>query len=262
MFLRKHMDSQGYVFLSVLTNFNRIKQLTSDMDLIRYVCLHSHPIEFQTGTDGIDRVRKADGWQQWILGIEERDDTAKNEDPVQMQQLRYVPPQTLDLAPGSSSRGDVPWRASYNHIEDTAISQPDGSASTYAYEAPRKPSNDQISEVPVTQTPLSAAVPDFAPGVPLLSNKTLSTVEGHATKENYFSDEQVESLMIVVRKPVLATSSLRAPMSLAASRTFSNGSIDSRSLLAESAIQGDGPAVANVNGDHVLERWETYSMPV
>ena len=258
MFLRKHMDSQGYVFLSILTNFNRIKQLTSDMDIIRYVCLHSHSIEFQTGVDGIDRVRKAEGWQQWILSMDERDDTAKNERPIQMQQLRFPPPpQPLEGPSSSLGRGDVLWRAPFgaatNHVEDMTILQSDGNTSAYASDAPRKPSLDRISDAPITQTPLSAAVPDFAPGVPH-SSKALSAVENHTVKENYFSDEQVESLMIVVRKPVLATTSLRAPMSLAASRTFSNGSIDGRTLSAESTVQRDSPLTASVNGDHSLER--------
>ena len=257
MFLRKHMDSQGYVFLSILANFNRIKQLTSDTDIIRYVCLHSHSIEFQTGTDGIDRVRKADGWQQWILSIDERDETAKNDGPVQMQQLRFPPTQLLEGPPGSSSRGDVLWRGPFgttvSHGEDNTIPSSDR-PSAHTSDALRKLSNEYMTDAPVTQTPLSAAVPDFAPGVPILGSKKLTPVENCASKENYFSDEQVESLMIVVRKPILATASLRPPMSLATSRTFSNGSIDGRTLSAESMDQEDSQPAASVDGDGNIER--------
>ena len=251
MFLRKHMDSQGFVFLSVVTNFNRIKQLTDDIELIRYVCIQAPSIDFQTGVDGIDRVRKLDGWQQWILSMEERDETARNENPVQMQ-----PPQSFDGPRSSGSRNPISWRASFagppTRMEDGTF-QPVDELASFAPTTSQVISKGRTIEAEITQTPLSAAVPDFAPAIPILNNPGLSPLDPHIPIENSFSDEQVESLMIVIRKPVVPAAALRAPFPTAASRTFSNGSIDSRTISDEIASSAHQPSVSTSNVDQPLE---------
>lgn len=88
MFLRKHMDSKGFVFLSFISDFNRIKNLTTDLELIKLVCYQSRAIEFRVGHDGKDRLRARDNWQQWVLPVDERDLSAQNEGPEEL----YNPP--------------------------------------------------------------------------------------------------------------------------------------------------------------------------
>lgn len=88
MYLRKHMDSKGFVFLSFISDFNRIKHLTTDLELIKLVCYQSRAIEFRVGHDGKDRLRARENWQQWILPVEERDPSAQNEGPEEL----YNPP--------------------------------------------------------------------------------------------------------------------------------------------------------------------------
>ena len=256
------MDSQGFVFLAVLVKFNRIRQLTSDVDLIRYVCRNSEVIDIQTGLDGMDRVRKADGWQQWVLNVEDREDSVKNEDPVQMQQPQLLPSAGWDpyrdqgIVPAVSPRPSSATNAN-NRMFPLAIQTTNGVSSSNQMAGVESMSNGHnryMVNGQFTQTPLSAAVPDFTPGLQALNNHSLATLEPHLATENSFSDEQVESLMIVIRKPQSSTTPLRAPFPSGASRTFSNGSIDNHTLSDEISNQGARPSVSSVNGDRTPDR--------
>ena len=255
------MDSQGFVFLSVLTNFNRIKQLTSDIDLVRYVCLQAPSIELQTGADGFDRVRALDGWKQWVLSMGDREEDAKNEGPVQMHQPHVLQPQILEGHHALGSRNGMSWRASFaapsSRLDDSVFHTLDGAVDDatppFVQSLPHKVPNGEMTDAQITQTPLSAAVPDFAPGLPLLNNHVLSQLEPQTPIENSFSDEQVESLMIVIRKPVTPATPFTPP-SLASLRTFSNGSIDGRTISDELASYADRQSVSSTNGDHTSDR--------
>ena len=79
------MDGQGYVLLSVIANFKRIKTLTQDamtVDSLRYVCQQVKSVEFLSSFDGDDRLRRREGWRDFVLPVEERFETARNEGPV------------------------------------------------------------------------------------------------------------------------------------------------------------------------------------
>ncbi|KIX04919.1 uncharacterized protein Z518_05790 [Rhinocladiella mackenziei CBS 650.93] len=85
LYLRKHMDGQGYVPLSVIANFKRIKALTEDnmtMDTLRQVCQQVKSVEFLPGTDGDDRIRRRENWRDFVLPIEERLESARNDGPA------------------------------------------------------------------------------------------------------------------------------------------------------------------------------------
>ncbi|PSN73200.1 hypothetical protein BS50DRAFT_464929, partial [Corynespora cassiicola Philippines] len=88
MYLRKHMDSKGFVFLSFITDFNRMKKLTTDLELIKLACHQSPVIEFRVGQDGKDRLRRKEGWEQWVLEMSKRDPSAQNEGPEEF----FTPP--------------------------------------------------------------------------------------------------------------------------------------------------------------------------
>lgn len=76
------MDSQGFVSLRVIGNFKRIASLTSDMELLRISASQSKIIELRQGDDGEDRLRRRDGWEQWVLSnMEDRDIAARNAGP-------------------------------------------------------------------------------------------------------------------------------------------------------------------------------------
>ena len=229
------MDSQGFVFLSVLAKFNRIKQLTQEVELIRYVCLNSPNIEVRLGIDGVDRLRKREGWQQWVLNMEERDPSAQNDGPVQAVQPRLQSIQMLDTSQSLEDRSGVSTQFSSTGqvMNENISSLANGVTSPFISTPPTAGTNGNMADVPFAQTPLSAAVPDFAPAVPPMNNRGFPPIEYGAPAASTFTDEQVESLMIVVRKPISSSASPAPPFPSSSSRTFSNGSIDSRTINDE-----------------------------
>ncbi|KAJ5297836.1 hypothetical protein N7508_008085 [Penicillium antarcticum] len=82
MFLRKQMDSQGFVPLNVLASFKRVKSLTEDFELIRHVARQLRNVEYQTGEDNVDRLRPRDKWQQWVLPVDQREPAAQHTTPA------------------------------------------------------------------------------------------------------------------------------------------------------------------------------------
>jgi la-related protein 1 len=79
MFLRRQMDSQGFVPLGVIASFKRVKSLTEDFELIRHISRQLRTVEYQTGEDGVDRLRPRERWAQWILPYDQREPSAQHE---------------------------------------------------------------------------------------------------------------------------------------------------------------------------------------
>ncbi|KAI9814420.1 MAG: hypothetical protein M1827_003276 [Pycnora praestabilis] len=238
MFLRKHMDSQGFVFLHVIANFNRIKALTQDMELIRYVCFQSRNIEFRTGPDGVDRLRRREDWSTWVLAKEERDASAQNDGPAQVQQPRIPQPQGVDMQYGNQDvhvNSPVHMAPVVNaEVSETADPSLSGVTPSFVPVNATETTYDVVNgDSHLTQTPLSAAVPDFAPGMLPINGTSVAQLDTLDNEANSFTDEQVDSLFIVVRKQGRTKSPPRAPFHTAASRTFSNGSIDGRTIADE-----------------------------
>ncbi|KAI8351995.1 hypothetical protein B0O80DRAFT_106783 [Mortierella sp. GBAus27b] len=62
IFLRTQMDSEGYVPLSVLASFNRVKNLTTDAAFIKDAIKDSNVIELSG-----DKLRKKEDWATWVF---------------------------------------------------------------------------------------------------------------------------------------------------------------------------------------------------
>jgi la-related protein 1 len=211
MFLRKHMDSQGFVYLSVIADFNRLKRMTTDLELIKYVCYHSPNIEFMVGNDGKDRLRRREQWKKFVMEISERDPSAQNNGP---EQLQHPPMPHLNGygqagfpyggMPLGSPPGPVPHP--YTNGAHTATS-PDPSAAV-------------SDNIPNGLT--ANGVNGFAG-----SNGHLETTTKAVSGEpDSFSDAQVDSLSVIVRKQKKPQVQ---PLPPSATRTCSNASIDSNS---------------------------------
>lgn len=106
------MDSQGFVLLSLVAGFNRVQRLTTDLDLIKFVCYQSPNIEWRTGEDGRDRLRAHYNWQQWVVPQEERDAPAQTDGPSELRTPNPPMPQGFDGQPQSRhSLGAMPATA-------------------------------------------------------------------------------------------------------------------------------------------------------
>lgn len=246
LYLRRHMDSQGFVSLALLAKFNRIKQLTNDIDLIRQACLHCQTIEY-VHVEGIDRVRAREGWQQWVLKMEERDSSAQNDGPSLQAQpqyshsYNYVPAfeDRQTISPRSNVMGNPPDNIQYHSLN--GIVPHSGEEHTTA--------GANAINASTTQTPLSAAVSEFSPSVRSNNHRNFSSSEANSQSTSVFTDAQVENLHILVRKPLNTAASVPPPFHSSSSRTFSNGSIDGRSIHDELAKFADRQTKPAVNGD-------------
>ncbi|PGH27377.1 hypothetical protein AJ80_00855 [Polytolypa hystricis UAMH7299] len=213
MFLRKHMDSQGFVFLSVIASFKRIKSLTEDMELLRLVCRQLKNVEYRPGEDGVDRLRKREKWEQWVLNMEARDPSAQNEGPP--------PAVSLPNPDGASESFVTP--PSDGHTSFMNGTSHDVSAPASASHYPTM--NGGSNEPRVAQSVLSSTAPEFSPSVaPVTAQVEISNV-GKPIDESTFPDDHIEKLVIVVRKPGHSSPS-HSPFLIPTPRSFSNGSVD------------------------------------
>ena len=233
VFLRKHMDSQGFVFLAFIADFKRIQALTKDLDMLRFACQESEVIDIIKGEDNVDRIRRKEGWEKWVLALEERDESVRNAGPSfhnrlprpqQMAPIILASPHAM--SPAFSPTSTEPFRPFVNG-------------------APLVPMNGNGGAF-LPETPLSAAVPDFAPNV-VPPNGTVDPLEAETT----FFDEDVANLKLVFASSKGSETPKQTPYHSISARTFSNGSIDGKSVTDD--IQEDRQGRGLTNGTHLPE---------
>ncbi|KAI9036141.1 La domain family [Aspergillus affinis] len=137
LFLRKHMDSQGFVELAFIASFKRIKSLTEDFEFLRHVSRQLRNVEYITGEDGLDRLRPRE-WEQWVLPLEKRDPSAQKSGTAPAKPSKT----DENAAPQNNVEGAVNGTASQQPLSNgTAV--PKTSLSTDAPEfSPSKPVNE------------------------------------------------------------------------------------------------------------------------
>lgn len=244
MFLRKHMDSQGFVPLSVIASFKRIKSLTEDLELLRHVCRQLKGVEYRLGEDGVDRLRKREKWDQWILSMEMRDPSAQNEGP---------PPASVPYSPLPVD-GMNDGHFSATHVDEFSAPLANGSA----HHAPTAHTGfvNGINGTRVSKTPLSSTAPEFSPSVPMTQGDT-SMNGGKTSDQNNFPDEQIENLVIVVRKPGFY--SPPHPTSLSpTSCSFSNDLVDGCRTTAEIVNPKEPPFNPTQEGTTSAKRYVSH----
>jgi la-related protein 1 len=213
MYLRRRMDSQGFVSLEFIAGFNRIKHLSTDIELIKLVCQQSSVVQYRTGEDGQDRLRRREGWEQWVLAMADRDAVAQNEGPKELHQPPVPQPTAFDQstlpqwpmsageAPGPyGSNGTFPQMNGYSH----------GGAQDEA------PATDNLPNGTTPEEPKDGAVPNGHP--------VEASIKAVSSEPDSFSNAQIATLTVIVRKLDQSRSSTR-PLN---SKTYSNGSVDSK----------------------------------
>ncbi|KAI9171980.1 HTH La-type RNA-binding protein [Paramyrothecium foliicola] len=158
VYLRKRMDSQGFVPLHFVAGFKRVRILSGDITLIRAICEESNEIEYVVGDDDCERLRRRKGWEQFVMPLEERDELARNHGPA------HFTPKTRSYMYGPQYNGmpGMPYGipsppAYYPHGE-----QPMQQFADDQFGAPA--TNGMVNGHGVSQ--LSADVPDFSPSGP------------------------------------------------------------------------------------------------
>lgn len=73
------MNSQGFVPLSLIAGFTRMKHLTTDLAILKQIGDVSPDFELRSSPDGSWGIRTKDGWEQWVLPIDERESLARTD---------------------------------------------------------------------------------------------------------------------------------------------------------------------------------------
>jgi la-related protein 1 len=191
VFLRKHMDSQGFVPFDLIAGFQRVKALAPDAEHIRMACEVSDKMDYVIGEDSRERLRLRDLWDRFVLPLEDREEEAKNEGPMSffVRSRHSRPAFAAPMVPmGYPATSPTMYPGNFP-AEEQIYQQPYMNGAPYDAGLNGGEMNGH-QYAPETQ--LSAAVPEFSPSV----QQVPFTLEGATT----FSDEQVESLMIVVTK--------------------------------------------------------------
>ena len=250
MYLRQNMDSQGFVFLDIIANFNRVKHLSTDKDLIRFSCMQSEVIEIRVGEDGKDRLRRRDGWEQFLLPKEQRDANVQNDGPQHLhgpelpQMQLWGPGAAPFWGPVSAGPASPHQRRSY----DSAYSFPNGVPPPPF--APFTPLVDShFTEAPNGEEARGRATksPNRANSLSPTHQSLLMAANEPDSEPDVFPDEQTTVLTVVVKM-----NQQRATHQHATSRTFSNGSIDPRSIFGDAEKATGDPASPAVNGESTV----------
>lgn len=242
LYLRKHMDSQGFVFLHFVAGFKRIQSLMNgDLNLLKVACEQSQVVELVVGEDGLDRIRRADGWDKWILPIEDRDESAKNAGPSQYfrHQYQLYPQQYPGMMPMPQGQQGVPQPQMYQNGTQSFHGYPDQQM------APMNGQENGYAQSQHHESPINAAAPEFAPEQ---SQPQVFNIADYADADITFADEEIPKLTVVYTEKAVNEPKSRPPFVNASQRTFSNGSIDSHLITEELAELERRRAAGHSNG--------------
>lgn len=242
------MDSQGFILLSVIANFKRLRSLTNDLELIKYVCQQSPNIEHRLGPDGKDRLRLREGWEKFVYTMDQREPSAQNDGPESLitpppatpqlqshqpreQQMRHPSLPLSNPSVGPMSAPPIPYQslngfaAAYGGFGSGAIND--------NHNFQTSPTSATTEAAPMVQPPSSQLAS------PSVSQNGLAN--GTAEHEaDSFSDAAVPNLRMIVRDQL--GSAVAPPPG--PQRTFSNGSLDGSSLADDLGISTI-PSTAN-----------------
>lgn len=148
VYLRQHMDSQGFVPLMFVVGFHRMKALQPDMSHVRMVCEESDVVDFVVAEDdSTERLRRRDGWERFVMPTPDRDQLAKNDGPARL----IYKSRSYNYPPQFNSLMASPY----------GVTSPPPYAGQILYPDPNQGMNGMINGHGSTQ--LSADVPDFSP---------------------------------------------------------------------------------------------------
>jgi la-related protein 1 len=250
-YLRKHMDSQGFVLLTFIAEFKRLKIISrGDLELIKYVCQQSPNIEHRIGADGVDRLRAAKGWKQWVLPKEDRDPTAQHDGPDSLHHPPRPHPQFLEQ-PHMLRHSSLPVPQSAGPVlGGQGFQSLNSFAAPYNYPPSASLNSDSPAFNPMQSSPTSMT---SGQNLQQSSNTSFGPAPAHTsffsngieeTEPDTFTDAEVNTLKVVMRDiPGETGGSSRA----ASSRTFSNGSAEGVNGLAVATQSPPPEAVASTN---------------
>ncbi|KAI1137959.1 hypothetical protein F5Y05DRAFT_413906 [Hypoxylon sp. FL0543] len=225
-YLRKYMDSQGFVPLEVIAGFKRMQEIAADWQLIRIACDTSPLIEYIVTEDGQDKVRRREQWEPWVLAVHERHPIAQHDGPISYRPFngQMYWPQVLPYGGGavpmfSPNGTDAHFPHYVNGNTGNTVTSPT--------------INGVNGHVRPSESQLSATVPEFSP----VANPGTESAsqQGAVSSSALSSDFKAE------------TADKKTASSLP------NGSVESH--LAESSNPDGKPDVNGANGNHETQEY-------
>ena len=191
-YLRKHMDSQGFVFLHFVAGFKRIQSLTNgDLNLLKIACEQSQVVELVAGDDGMDRIRRADGWDKWVMPMEDRDESAKNAGPTQYyrSQFQMYPQQYPGMMQMPQGQQGIPQPQMYQNGTQNFQGYPQQQM------AQMKGQENGYAQSQHHESPINAQAPEFAPeqAQPI----HVFDIAAYDDADITFADEEIPKLTVV-----------------------------------------------------------------
>lgn len=167
------MDSQGFVSLEFIAAFNRIKNLTTDVELLKLVCQQSSHVQYRTGEDGRDRLRRREGWEQWVLTMTDRDESAQNEGPKELHNPPVPNPAGFD-------QSNPPQYPTMDHGYGNDVS--------YPQQNPFVPSTPQDAAAAPSEELTNGTTPEGANGTAVPNGQPIESTKAVSAKPDSFSD--------------------------------------------------------------------------
>lgn len=223
LYLRKNMDSQGWVLLNVVAGFKRIRQLAGEdqtLETLRMVCPQVKGVEYMRGQDGEERVRRHEGWKDFVLPMSERLPGAQNDGLGPAPQPEYLQYQELPQASGEAipfvpaqMRSPQPGPAPMNGMYNGPLSPPmygpippfDGHAGDQRHVSYGQQFDDARRESAISpfsagsgQRTVSGAVPNGGP--PPSVNGHGRNLSRSFAEEKFFSDDEIPNIQIYKRE--------------------------------------------------------------
>ncbi|KAB5580751.1 hypothetical protein GE09DRAFT_1051266 [Coniochaeta sp. 2T2.1] len=196
--LRRNMDSQGFVPFDLIAGFTRVSEMAPDAEHVRIACEVSDKLDYVYGEDGVERLRVRDQWNSWVYPLEQRLEKAQNDGPRSIifrsrHSSQQYPPAAPMMPVGYPATSPTMFPGNFPP-EEQMYPQPYMNGAHY--DAGMNGGDMVNGHRYAPETQLSAAVPEFAPsGVQVGGvQQPPFTLEGATT----FSDERVEDLMVVV----------------------------------------------------------------
>jgi la-related protein 1 len=181
------MDSEGYVRLTFISTFNRVKTLTQDLNILRDACFQSPEVQLAAGVDDY-LIRKAVGWETWVLSEEERDPSARGVNNWHIDPRQRILPNNAPATPQEMSAAAPPFNP--DPRRNRSLSAISVGAPPFVPSGIYSPG---VTNGFNYSTPLSADVPEFSPSF-------MNFNGAPDANQDDFPDSEIDKLMIVVKR--------------------------------------------------------------
>jgi la-related protein 1 len=231
LFLRGHMDANGFVPISLLLSFNRVRALTSDQATIVKALQDSEKVEVSGG-----RLRRRGDWEYWVLKEPSGATAATGAGNATAFSSASSPPQQQQNSASGTSGGQVntshdggAWRTDDNDSEWKVAERKHGGSKHHRHQHHRKHSGQEEEQEEQEDAPdplfqfdedlVEEPKLDFSDALNGEEEEEDSAHDEQQLKASELDDEDIDDLLIIVDSPARPSRSPRISNGAAAGST-------------------------------------------